>query len=126
MFNLLNSQHLCKIKKEYYYKKLLYQSFQTVEDFGLINPDFYAGYAGCLKIYTQCALIYQTLGFWDLQNRIMKTLVATINADNRFTFYKYINRNGHLVKKIEERELNLIKNYQIYCVLCEVLDSLEV
>lgn len=38
----------------------------------------------------------------------------------------YINRNGHLVKKIEERELNLIKNYQIYCVLCEVLDSLEV
>lgn len=126
LFNLLNSQHLCKIKKEYYYKKLLYQSFQTVEDFGLINPDFYAGYAGCLKIYTQCALIYQTPSFWDLQNRIMKTLVATINADNRFTFYKYINKNGHLVKKIEEKELNLIKNYQIYCVLCEVLDSLEV
>lgn len=126
LFNLLNSQHLCEIKKKYYYKKLLYQSFQTVEAFGLINPDFYTGYAGCLKVYTQCALIYQTPSFWNLQNRIMKTLVDTINADNRFTFYKYINKNGHLVKKIEEKELNLIKNYQIYCVLCEAFDSLDV
>ena len=122
LYNLLNSRFLGDLEKDYYYRELIYNSYQPIGDLGVTNCSFYSGYAGCLDIYTKCFEKYKEPSFKKMRNEIAKVIIESKMNNGLFIFYRYENSNNHLIR-IEDNTPNLIENYRIYKSLCAVIDK---
>lgn len=119
LYNLLNSKHLSESLRNIFYKNMIYHSYQPLGDLGLINFDFYTGYTGSLSIYAACYEKYKEPCFEVMTKQILKKILEK-NKNNVFPFYKYEIKNNHMIKS-EKYDSCMIENFQIYCVLCEIL-----